>query len=351
MELEINDVAFGGKGVARNAGKAIFIPFTIDGERVNARIVREKKQFAEGELVEVFSPSPARTIPGCPYFGQCGGCAYQHIDYAHQLEIKAAQVAQILRRIGKLTDLPMRPIVPSPLSYEYRNRITVHAQDGVIGFYRRDSHELMDIARCPIAQPAVNAQLAEMRQRRVRDGHFTLRAESGARIFAQTNDGVALALRDLVAGFFPEGGHELLIDAYCGAGFFAKALAGKFARVVGIEWDRFAVEAAQRDALPNEQYLAGDVDDELPRMLAEAPVAVVIVDPPATGLNAVTRRALLEFAPGELVYVSCNPATLARDLAELQARHTIISVTPLDMFPQTAEIEVAVHLRRRMSVT
>ncbi|MEA3198473.1 MAG: rRNA (uracil1939-C5)-methyltransferase, partial [Gammaproteobacteria bacterium] len=156
VELTIQDVAFGGKGVARDAGKAVFIPFTIDGERVTAKIVREKKQFAEAELGEVLEPSSERVAPACPYFGRCGGCSYQHISFNHQLELKARQVEQAIRRIARLANPPMRPIVPSPLPYGYRNRITVHAQDDVVGFYRRDVHELMDIAQCPISMPEVN---------------------------------------------------------------------------------------------------------------------------------------------------------------------------------------------------
>src|SRR6478672_11254772 len=112
-ELTIPDVAFGGAGVARHNGKAVFVPFTIDGERVSARIVREKKQFAEAELIEILQPSPHRVAAACPYFGRCGGCSYQHISYDHQLELKARQVDQAMRRIARLSDPPMRPIVPS----------------------------------------------------------------------------------------------------------------------------------------------------------------------------------------------------------------------------------------------
>jgi 23S rRNA (uracil1939-C5)-methyltransferase len=347
VELHIDDVAFGGSGVARQAGKVVFVPFTIDGERVSARIVREKKQFAEAEVVEVLESSAHRAEPQCPYFGRCGGCAYQHISYQHQLELKARQVADVLRRIGKLDDLPIRPIVPSPESYGYRNRITVHAQDGVIGFYRRDAHQLIDITHCPISRAEVNAALAQLRSQRVRDGHFTLRAQSAPRVFAQTNDAVANVLRELVTSFFPERG-KLLIDAFCGTGFFTKPLAEKFDRVIGIEWDRFAVEAARRDAASDETYINGNVDFELPAVLQNesSSSCAVLVDPPASGLSQIIRSALLQFRPATLVYVSCNPATLARDLGQLESQFRIISVTPLDMFPQTAEIEVAVHLQR-----
>ena len=346
VDLKIEDVAFGGKGVGRDNGKAVFIPFTIDGEIVSAEIVREKKQFAKAELVDLKESSPHRVKPECPYFGRCGGCAYQHIGYEHQLAIKWRQVRDVLQRIGKLKDVPMRPIIPSPEQYGYRNRITVHAEDGVIGFFRRDSHRLIDIERCPISRDEVNRALAELRTQHVRDGHYTLRADFVPRIFSQTNEAVANALRDLIRQLIPLD-QELLIDAYCGAGFFAKGLLDKFQRAIGIDWDRFAIEAADENATMKENYIAGDIEVELDRALQKREPAktVVIVDPPATGLSANIRKMLIDLAPATLIYVSCNPATLARDLNELQQKFTIDSVTPLDMFPQTAEIEVAVHLR------
>src|SRR5262249_61076378 len=130
---------------------------------VSAEIVSEKNQFADADLVEIKQSSPERVEPQCPYFGRCGGCAYQHISYEHQLSIKWRQVRNALQRIGKLKDVPMRPIIASPKQYGYRNRITVHAQDDVIGFFRRDSHQLLDIERCPIASNEVNSTLAQLR--------------------------------------------------------------------------------------------------------------------------------------------------------------------------------------------
>ena len=261
VDLKIEDVAFGGKGVARDEGKAVFVPYTIEGEIVSAEIVRAKKQFAEAELVEVKQSSPDRVAPECQYFGRCGGCAYQHIGYEHQLSIKWRQVRDALQRIGKLKDVPMRPIIPSPRPYAYRNRITVHALDGVIGFFRRDSHRLIDIERCPISSDEVNRGLAELREEKhVRDGHYTLRAGSEPRVFSQVNDEVAEALRELVIDLVPPQ-QKLLIDAYCGSGFFAKALLDKFERVIGIDWDRFAITAAKEKATEKETYIAGDVED------------------------------------------------------------------------------------------
>jgi 23S rRNA (uracil1939-C5)-methyltransferase len=364
VDLKIEDIAFGGKGVARENGKAVFIPFTIEGELVSAKITREKKQFAEAEIVDLREKSPHRVEPSCPYFGRCGGCAYQHIDYAHQLEIKSRQVRDVLERIGKLKNVPMRPIVPSPLPYAYRNRVTVHAENGVIGYFRRESHRLIEVERCPIAMEEVNRELADLRSHDVRDGHYTLRARSGPRVFSQTNDGVANALRDLIIQLMPPN-QDLLIDAFCGAGFFAKALVDKFERIVGIDWDRFAIAAARENASPKETYVAGDVDAELRRVLEQTseveaavpaakiyarardtPSTTLIVDPPAVGLSAQLRQSIVDFAPATLIYISCNPATLARDLTGLQHRFKIESVTPLDMFPQTAEIEVVAQLLR-----
>jgi tRNA/tmRNA/rRNA uracil-C5-methylase (TrmA/RlmC/RlmD family) len=360
VEVRIEDVAFGGKGVGRQSGgrqtKAIFVPYIIEGELVWAEIVREKKQFAEAELVEVKEGSPDRVAPQCPYFGRCGGCAYQHISYEHQLAIKWRQVRDAFQRIGRLKDVPLRPIIPSPKHYAYRNRITVHAQDGVIGFFRRDSHRLIDVERCPIAREEVNRALAELRaQPQVRNGHYTLRAQSGARVFTQTNDEVAAMLRRLIVDLVPSN-QQLLIDAYCGAGFFAKALLHKFERVIGIDWDKFAIAAARKNATEKEAYIAGDVEAELIELLQQtrkgdlqiAPAVkdrrslTLIVDPPATGLRESVRKAIINLAPATLIYVSCNPSTLARDLKELHETFTINSITPLDMFPQTAEIEVLV---------
>jgi 23S rRNA (uracil1939-C5)-methyltransferase len=347
VDLKIEDVGFGGKGVGRDQGKAVFVPYTIEGEIVSAEIVREKKQFAEAELVEVKQMSPDRVEPQCPYFGRCGGCAYQHISDEHQLAIKWRQVRDALQRIGKLKDVPMRPIIPSPKQYAYRNRITVHAQEGVIGFFRRDSHQLIDIEHCPISTDEVNRALIELRaQPYVRDGHYTLRASGSPRVFSQTNDEVANALRELVTNLVAPN-QELLIDAYCGSGFFAKALLDKFERVIGIDWDKFAIAAAKENVTEKETYIAGDVEEELQKVGAvhpNRPPGALIVDPPATGLSENVCKAIIDLAPQTLIYVSCNPPTLARDLRELQDKFIIESVTPFDMFPQTAEIEVAAHL-------
>jgi len=348
LSLTIQDIAFGGKGVARNAadGKVVFVPFVLTGEEVTVRIVKQKKNFAEARLLAVEKPSLHRVRPPCPYFGECGGCSYQHIAYAQQLEIKSRQVEQTLRRVGRLHDVPMRSIVPSPKDYGYRNRIRVHVADSIVGFFRYDRHELMDIDQCPISSPTVNAELQALRDRPVRDGDYTLSERGRGEFFVQTNSEVAREMLELVRGLIRQD-RVTLVDAYCGAGFFAKGFADLFERVIGIEANEFAVAHARRTAGPQEEYLAGDVATHLGEIIAQLdlPRTTLILDPPATGVEPRVLDFILASSPAEIVYVSCNPATLARDLAALVRTYALESITPLDMFPQTAEVEVIAHLR------
>jgi len=360
LELDIQDVAFGGKGVARIDGKAVFVPYVIDGESVRASIAREHKKFLEAELETVVTASPHRVEPRCPYFGRCGGCVYQHIEYEHQLALKWRQVKETLRRIGGLKEPPMRPFIPSPIEYGYRNRITVHVCDGVTGFFRRESNKLLGIEQCPIARDELNSKLTELRRSNPRDGHYTLRVSDVPRVFTQANDAVAAAMLDLVDRLLATAGGTL-IDAYCGAGFFAKRLRARFKVVIGIDWDQHAIGVARQDANENETYIAGDVETELQKVGAvhlnrppqyddtsrgrlRSIAPTIIVDPPATGLSKGLVQALIERPPTQLIYVSCNPGTLARDLAALKKSFRIDSITPLDMFPQTAEVEVVAEL-------
>lgn len=346
MQLTIRDVAFGGKGVGSSNGLVVFVPFTIPGEQVTVEITRQKKNYAEADLVSVDVPSPSRVDPQCPYFQHCGGCAYQHIDYPTQLNIKAQQVEQTLKRVGKLANVPMQPIIPSPKPYGYRNRIRVHVAGGVTGFYTYGSNTIVDIDHCPISSPEVNEQLAQFRSRMLPDGDYTVAQRSRPGFFEQVNDGVAAEMLALVERIVTKGG--TLVDAYCGAGFFAKRLRHHYSEVIGIEENEFAVSHARQGVEPNERYLAGDVHTHLPSVLSELSPAetTLVLDPPAIGVSPRVIEVILGRQPREIVYVSCDPSTLARDLALLCTVYRLESVTPLDMFPQTAEIETVAHLKR-----
>ncbi len=341
LELTIHDVAFGGSGVARHDGQVVFVPFTAPGERVTARVVRKKKNFVEAELIEILRASPARVEAPCPYFMRCGGCAYQHLAYPEQLAIKHQQVEQTLRRVGRMASVPMRPIVAAPQPFGYRNRIRVHVGGGVAGFFAQGAHAIIDVENCAIAAPIVNKALHDLRRAPLPDGDYSLRAPGGGPYFEQTNPEVTRALLELVRKSIRLG-QSSLVDAYCGAGLFSKYLLDLFEDVIGIEENASAIERARRNASDRERYLHADVAEALGDVLAtrSAGRTTVILDPPAVGVSARVIDLLVAARPSEVLYVSCNPATLARDLAKLSPTFLLQEVTPVDMFPQTAEIEV-----------
>ena len=340
LTLAIDTVAYGGDGIGRHEGCVVFVPFTIPGETVRVRVVKSQRQWARAEVVALVTASPDRVAPPCPWFTRCGGCAYQHIAYARQLTIKTAQVEEALRRIGKFPNPPVEPARPSPHDYGYRNRITVHVDPPAIGFRGTDPRQVVDITRCLLADDAVNNALERLRTKRhPRPGPATLRADPETRGFRQVNDGAAETLGALVAEMAGTG--ELLVDAYCGAGFFAKRLAGSFTRILGLDWDARSIEAANNDAGAHEEYRAGDTAELLPSVLGAPETTVVLLDPPAQGLAPAVIDTLLSARPFRVVYVSCDPATLARDLLRLSAGYDLVRATPVDMFPQTASIETA----------
>lgn len=348
-EVVVDRIASGGAGVARlSTGKAIFIRGTAPGERVRVDVTAHHKKYAEGRLLEIFEPSQQRVAAPCPHFGICGGCDYQHLDYPLQLEIKHAHVRDALVRIGKITGVHISPALASPAPYGYRNRITVHAAGGRTGFFERGTRRVVDVEHCAIADSATNAALSTLRSSPVRDGAYPLRPSGSFRGFRQVNDSAAQVLLDVVTGMAGGGVH--VVDAYCGAGFFGHALASTHESVTGIEWSADAVRKAREDAHANETYMEGDVAVLLGDVLRSVSpdATTLIVDPPAAGLErAVVRAVAGEQAPARVIYVSCDPATLARDLALLSGTFTITHVQPVDMFPQTSHIECVANLTRR----
>jgi len=340
IALEITDIAYGGAGLGRHEGRVVFVPFSIPGETLTVRVTRLTRQWAEAEMVHPPPASPDRVEPPCPFFRRCGGCAYQHIAYPRQLAIKRRQVAETLRRIGKFPEPPVEPTRPSPEPWHYRNRITVQVRPPVVGFHARHSAQIIAVDHCLLAEATVNEKLRHLAARRhLRPGPATLRTGPADGGFRQVNDAAAPILAAEVAALAGTG--ETLIDAYCGAGFFAKSLRPAFTRLIGIEWDERAIASARRDAGPSEEYRAGDTAALLPEALGAHPSATVLLDPPAQGLSAEVIETLLAALPPRIVYVSCDPATLARDLRLLGGPYRLQRVIPVDMFPQTASIETA----------
>ena len=301
------------------------------------RLKRAKARFMEADLVEVLTASPHRVEPPCPYFLHCGGCAYQHIDYSHQLKIKEQQLREALRRIGGMEDPPVGSIIPSPEPFHYRNRITVHVKGGAPGFFAEKSREVIEVDQCLLASPEVNERLQQLRSKRPPDGDYFLGERASYGGFRQVNSVVAQLLLNEVTRLAGSG--ELLIDAYCGEGFFCHALSGSFKKIIGIERSQGSILSARRVAQENEEFLEGSVEELLPQALQHTVNSVLILDPPSEGLSELVTAAIGSCPPEKIVYVSCNPATLARDLKRLSSHYQLQEVIPLDMFPQTAEIE------------
>ena len=339
VEFDINDIAFGGRGVGRVNDVACFVKGVIDGEKIKAVVRRRKARFMQADLLEVLTPSAHRVEAPCPYFLKCGGCAYQHIDYTHQLEIKEKQLREALRRIAGIQEPPVKPIIPSPQPFHYRNRITVHVRGGALGFFVEKGHDVVEIDQCLLASEEVTVGLKSLKSKRPRDGDYLIGEKERYGGFRQVNNSVAEILLNEVT--VAAGNASLLIDAYCGAGFFSHALRGSFHKVIGIERSHGSIAMARQEAQENETFFEGGVEEFLPDALAAADSSesVLILDPPSEGLSDLVVAAILSKPPGRIIYVSCDPSTLARDVKRLSHFYQLKASTPLDMFPQTAEIE------------
>jgi tRNA/tmRNA/rRNA uracil-C5-methylase (TrmA/RlmC/RlmD family) len=368
VRLTIDDLAFGGEGVGRVGDFVIFVPWVVPGEIVEAELTEVKKRFGRARLRRILQPSPERVAPPCRYFGECGGCQYQHLAYAAQLRLKHKQVSDLFARLGGLPAGRVEAVLPCPSPYGYRNRLMIRSQwdkfkQGLnIGFIRADNRLVVDIEECKIAEPALNEQIARVRRHPPSKGGLkvVLRvAAEGWEVppdsFFQNNFFLLPALVETVRARWRESGARFLIDAYCGVGFFSVQLADLAEEFVGVEVDVAAIQAARRNAAAhgrrNGQFLAGSTEELLPRLLGrfEARQSGVILDPPRTGCPASVLQTLRQRPPRQIIYVSCHPATLARDLNVLCAGNVfeVSKIVPLDMFPQTQHVECVADVRRQ----
>ena len=366
VQVTIEDIAFGGEGVGRVNEFVVFVPFVAPGETVEAEWTEVKKRFGRARLRQIMKPSPDRVTPACRYFGECGGCQYQHLSYPAQLRIKYKQACDLFQRIGGIDPAKVEPVIPCPEPYGYRNRIMIRSQWDKfkqalnIGFLRADDRLVVDIEECKIAEPALNEEIRRVRLNPPPKGGIkvVLRAEAeGWEVprdsFFQNNFFLLPKLVETVGARLRDGGSRFLIDAYCGVGFFSIELASLVEEFAGVEVDTAAIQAARRNAksrgLTNGQFLSGRAEEMLPRMLGrfEVGATTVILDPPRTGCPPEMLEALRKTGPRQVLYVSCHPATLARDLNVLCADNVfeVTKIVPLDMFPQTQHMECIADVR------
>jgi tRNA/tmRNA/rRNA uracil-C5-methylase (TrmA/RlmC/RlmD family) len=366
LSVQIHDLAFGGEGVARHHDFVVFVPFVVPGEHVEVQLSEVKKNFARATLLRVLRPSPERVVPPCPYFGDCGGCQYQHIAYEAQLRLKHKQICDMFQRIGGIANALIEPIVPCPRPYGYRNRLMIRTQWNKpeqklnIGFLAANSRLVVDLEACRIAEPALNSEIAKVRAHPPPRGGLkvVLRlAPEGWEVpkdsFFQNNFFLLPQLVGSVRACLQGSGARHLLDVYCGVGFFALELADLVESFVGIELDRLAIAAARRNQLSrriqNGDFIMGRAEEQL-RFLIErfdAERTAVVLDPPRVGCPPDSLKLLRNVGPKQIVYVSCHPATLARDLKILceGGPYELHRVTPFDMFPQTQHVECVSDLR------
>jgi tRNA/tmRNA/rRNA uracil-C5-methylase (TrmA/RlmC/RlmD family) len=372
LRIEIQDIAFGGEGVGRTGDFVVFVPFVLVGEEVEVEVVEVKKRFGRARLLRVLRASPDRVPAPCRYFGDCGGCQYQHMSYGAQLEMKRKQIQDLFQRVGGFEEAVVAPVVGCPAPYGYRNRIMVRSQwnklkQGLeIGFIRHDNRWVVDVEECLISEPELNEQLRHARAHPPPKGGIKVvlrKMPEGWEVpkdsFFQNNFHLLPELVRVAGECLRGSGARHLIDLYCGVGFFGLELSGQVESFAGVEMDKPAVQAARRNAeargCGNGEFILGDVEAVLPRMLRRFPPekTAVILDPPRRGCLPESLELLRRTAPGQILYVSCHPATLARDLRILCAEgvYELVKVTPLDMFPQTQHVECVADLRLKSGST
>jgi 23S rRNA (uracil1939-C5)-methyltransferase len=433
VELLVDKLVQGGNGLATHDGMKVFVPFSAPQERVRARIVTQKRDYAVAEIEEVIEPSPLRVAAPCPYYGTCGGCQLQHINYQGQLVVKKLYVNETLQRIGQVF-VPVRNVTAEAEPWHYRNKTQypVGAADGgmAIGFFKRGTHDLLDVPACMLhpeefdrlreairailvaagetaynesrhdgnvrhvvlrqgtrdggllaivvtRTPQFDRRAAELiaeqpgvtgvvhgvvpaRTNRIMGSKATVLSGSGhlnqtvlgktfqvsAPSFFQVNIRQAEELCRKILKHVAPKGDELVLDLYSGVGMISLLIAPFVQQITAIESDPSAVADAkanaQSQAVRNAEFVCGDVNREVTRA---ASADVVILDPPRKGCPAEVLRRIADMKPKRIVYVSCNPATLARDLATLeQSGYTTHEIEPVDMFPQTFHIEVIARL-------
>jgi len=407
-EVTLDKLTYGGDALGRLAdGRAVFVRFALPGERVRIELTQEKEHFARGKLIEVVQPAPERIAPRCKHFGICGGCHYQHMPYEMQLSAKADILRDQLTRIGQIASPPVQGTVPSPQPWNYRNQVQFHlTPDGKLGYARDDAQaaaapDVFAIEECHLPEEPINelwprleleatsgvqrvairagsnaelmlaleSSAAALPELEVEAGisvahildrdcvvlagedHVVMRVSGrefqvSAQAFFQVNTAVAEMMVQHVLAHVPDSS-ATVIDAYCGVGLFSAFLSGRCKRLIGIESSPAACHDFELnlEEFDNVELYEDLAEHALPALDIRA--EVVLVDPPRAGLARAALDAIVKSAPRMLIYVSCDPATLARDLRRLiEAGYRLLKVTPFDLFPQTYHIESISILER-----
>jgi len=402
FELMLEDMVFGGDALGHLPdGRAVFVPFGLPGEKILLSIVEEKKSFARGQIEKILTPSPIRIQPRCRHYGTCGGCNYQHLAYRDQLAFKQRIVKGQLQRMAGLVDFPVAPVVPSPNEWNYRNTVQFRVSyDGKVGYQAAGTNNLVEISECHLPMNEVNSLwpklllepgsgIHRINLRQGGEGDLMLVLESDQEAppefsvdfpisvvfknpesqyvlsgedlilmqvkgrdfrvsvdsFFQVNLPQAEAMVDHVIALAGSLEGKTVLDAYSGVGLFSTFLAATAKRLIAIEVSESSCNdfAVNLDDFENVELYIDQAENVLPTLKTSLDLAVV--DPPRAGLDSRVVSSLIATKPQKVIYVSCDPATLARDIKRfIDGGYTLKSVTPFDQFPQTYHIECVAEL-------
>lgn len=377
-ELTIEKTAFGGEGIAHlPGGKTCFVEGALPGETVSAEILSEKKNFVKARVKHVLQASPERILPPCPYYDHCGGCQYQHVSYPAELKFKEEQVRELLSRQAGLDPKLVSSICFSKKDYGYRNSVTLHAQKTMFGFVSKDNHSIIPVKNCLLADECLEPVFRFKLQKKKKADRVTFKLDEKGRIisdleetffrirlkeepflvsskgFFQNNLAVTELIADQVSRWIEEEAPEAFFDLYAGVGIFSFLSAKRVPNIVCVEENAQSIQALKmnRDEKmrTSMEILQGRVERIFPERFqkdAESKT-LILMDPPRQGLEAGFARFLADKSEvSSMIYLSCDPSTLARDLKTILSggRYRVTEVVPFDMFPRTAHAEVLVRI-------
>jgi len=378
FEVEIERILPGGLGLAHAEGKTVFVSLAAPGDRVRVRVEREQGNVLFASIEEIITPSPVRIEPPCPYFGRCGGCDFQQLTYEAQLAAKSEMIRDCLHRIARLENIPDIVVTPSPNEWRYRMRAMwqIDQDEHTIGYYERGSRRVCDVVDCAVLRPELQAKLEEVRSTgwtqfppdlkhldvvageesvsfapafanfETHELSLSIRGEVyhyNAEAFFQINPSLLGPLLEFALG---DASGERALDLYSGVGLFTLPLSRQFQKVTAVEANPVAVRFARRNLQDNARVIAAGVADWF-RSAPMRHVDFVLLDPPRAGAESVVIKSILDLRPAQISYVSCDPATLARDLRKLiSGGYTLHTMRGFDLFPQTHHVETVVRLSK-----
>jgi 23S rRNA (uracil1939-C5)-methyltransferase len=382
LDVRIEKIVPRGFGLAFADGLTVFVALAAAGDLAKVRLTEVKGKTAFAEIESVIEPSQERAVPPCPYFGACGGCDFQQMNYAAQLAAKVGIIRDCLHRIAKMEWDDEISIIPSPLEFGYRLRAQWHVntKEKAIGYFRRDTRDLVDIQKCIVLAPELNDELEGLRRELPWDTFFSDKLQidaalgSDGRVSIHSEElaepaeeievtaagekftflansffqGNRVMVDQLVETAIGDSAGKRALDLYCGVGLFTLPLARKFETVTGVEESYDSVEFAKRNTanakLGNIEFRTESVRHYLSNVV-ESDLDLVLLDPPRAGTEKDTIMNLIRLKPRHVSYVACEPSVLARDLKRfVESGYEIGSITALDMFPQTHHVETVVHL-------